>query len=190
LSEAQNEVIADIAAICPSVLYPTVANASLPTLSTSDNQVYTFGTDANGYSIAPIGRVAIFATLNDIPTSPWREGRDFIRTGATAIRIPNNGSYSGTLYWLGVTNPPDITASVQPSLFPEASRELITLKAALNFGTEGKRDLELSSAMAARYGERFARWCTTWRTQYRRGGAMGSVTGMQLALGSQFNSFA
>lgn len=176
------------------MLYPTSAYGSLPQLSTSDSQVFTFGTDDNGYAIAPIGKVGIYATAADIPDYPWREGQDFVRAGATAIRIPNNGTYTGTApYWIGITPPSDIDATHQPALFPESARELIPIRAAYAFGLEGMRNPDLAAAMAAMYGEpvappgvkgRFAYWCTTWKTQFKHGGAL-MVSGRTVALSEQ-----
>lgn len=188
LAEAQNEVVADIAAVCPHVLYPTAAYASLPTLTTTDDQVYTFGTDSNGYPTFPMGSGGIFASLNDIPTSPLIPGVDYMVEG-TQIRALNNGTLPATLYWYGIGQPVDIDASHNPVLNPESARELIGIRAAYNFGTEGNRNTALSASMAARYGYplgnapgRFAWWCQTWRTQFAKGGALGSFTGMQLAI--------
>ncbi len=193
---AQDEVIADIAAICPWILYPKVSYANMPTCTTTDYQIFTFGTDANGYAISPMGSTKIFTSLNDIPDSPWVEGVDYLNEG-TQIRIPNNNTYSGTLYWRGITPPGPISgsASQQPALFPEASRELIALRYAYNFGTEGNRFPDLSDAMAIRYGYpltnspgRFAFWCTSWRKAFSSGGALGGISGMQLAIaGSPLN---
>jgi hypothetical protein len=194
LSEAQNEIVAAMAATVPWVLYPSVAYASLPTMSTSDNQVWTFGTDSDGYAIEPMGKVSIYRNLNDIPDNPMIPGVDFLREG-TAIRIPNNQTYFGTLIWRGITPPPDITASQQPSLFPEASRAMIWTLAIKNFGESGNRNPDLANRMAIRIGYpwtgdvgEFARWCTTWRTQYRGGGALGSISGRRLAIGAQFQT--
>lgn len=195
LTEAYNEVVADIAAICPNVLYPTVGYASIPTMTTTDGgQTFTFGTDSNGYAIAPIGKTTIYANLNDIPTTPWREGEQYIALGGTAIQIPNNGTYFGTLYWRGIAQPSDVDATHQPLLFPEASRELIAIRAAYNFASEFSRNPALAALMAQRYGVplagnpgRFAYWCLTWKTQFRRGGALQQLTGLQVAVGSSFN---
>ena len=54
-------------AVCPTALYPHAAYGSLPTLTTTDNQIYTFGTDANGYAKFPMGKGNIFRSLNDGP---------------------------------------------------------------------------------------------------------------------------
>lgn len=194
LSEAQNEVIADIAAVCPHVLYPTVATASIPTLTVSAaGDIATFGTDANGYAKFPMGKGGIFASLSDIPTSPLIPGVDYMNEG-TQIRALNNTTLPSTLHWYGISQPADINATDQPAIKPEPARELIAIRAAYNFGTEGNRNVALSQSMAARYGYplhpkvpgRFAWWCVTWKTQFAGGGALRSFTGMQLAIGNQF----
>lgn len=191
LSEAQNELIADIAAIAPHVLYPTAPYASLPQLTVT-GAIGTFGTDANGYAKFPMGKGGIFASLDDIPTNPLIEGVDYMNEG-TQIRALNNTTLPATLYWYGISQPADMNATDQPAIFPEAARELICLRAAYNFGTEGNRNAPLSQTMAVRYGYplstnpgRFALWMQVFKTQYARGGALGSLTGLQLAIGGQF----
>lgn len=194
LTEAQSEIVKDIAGICPYVLYPTVGYGSIPTLSTSDNQTFTFGTDSNGYAIAPMGKAAIYQSLNDIPTNPWRLGVDYIALGATAIQIPNNNTYAGTLYWRGITPPGDIDASHQPALFPEGARLLIPYRAAITFCLEGNRNPDLGLQLQALYGRpfgtqpgMFATWLLEWKTAFKGGGALGQhVTGLAVAIGSQF----
>lgn len=190
LSEAQNEVIADIAAVVPHVLYPTAAYTSLPTMTiAASGQTATFGTDMQGYPNFFMGKGGIFRSLDDIPTAPMIEGIDFMNEG-TQIRALNNGTLPSTIYAYGIFQPGDIGAggSAEPALKPESSRQLITLRAAYNFGSEGNRNVPLAQTMAARYGYplaanpgRFAWWCQTWKTSYRgRGGAL-SWTGRQLA---------
>lgn len=175
-----------LSGIMPNVLYPTGA---FPTLSTLDNQIFTFGTDANGYPIAPMGKTGIFSDLSAIPSCPWRQGIDYLNEG-TQIRIPNNGTYSGTLYWRGITPPPDITAVTQPVLFPEASRELIVLDAVRQFSTEYDRDPSLAANMQSEWVGNpqlnligaWPSWCLVWKTQFQAGGAIGSFTGLDLAV--------
>lgn len=182
LSEAQQEIVTDIAAICPHVLYPAVSYANMPTLSTVDSQVFTFGYDNNGNQLAPIGKVGIYRSLNDIPSNPMREGSDFLNEGVQ-IRIPNNQSYSGTLYFRGIIPPPDLNAGQDPGLFPIQSRDLIPIKAALNFCIESNRDPDLAAILAPKYSERWLKQLLAWRTQFRGGGVLGSYTGLRLALG-------
>lgn len=183
LSEAQNNIISQMMAICPKSLYPKVPYASLPTLTTTDSQVFTFGTDSNGYPIYPLGHAGIYPSLNAIPNWPWREGQDYISEG-TQIRIPNNNTYSGTLWWYGAQQPTDIDATHQPSIFPEAARVLIVIDAVRTFAQEGVRNVELEDDMQAEWERQWPRFCLLWKTAYRQGGAL-SFSGLQLALAGQ-----
>ena len=197
ISRAQNQVVADIAAICPHVLYPTAAYASLPQLTlASGNQTATFGTDGEGYAKFPMGHGNIFQNLQDIPNAPFV---DYMNEG-TQIRALNNGTLPATLYWYGISQPDDINATDQPAIKPEPARELISLRTAYNFGLEGNRNVALSQSMAAEYGYplhstkpgRFAWWAVTFKTQYANGHGV-SWTGRQLAIagyGGQYGQSA
>ncbi len=185
LSKAQNRVIAKMMPVCPKSLYPKAAYGSLPTLTTTDSQIFTFGTDTNGYAVFPGGHGGVYTSLNDIPDYPWVEGRDYMLEG-TQIRIPNNGTYTGTLYWYGITNPADITAVVQPALFPEASRELIAIEGVRQFAVEYVRNLALADEMQSEWDKAWPGWCLVWKTQFRSGGALNVFSGRDLALASQY----
>ena len=179
LSEGQNRVFQDMFARVPNSLYPKTAN--LPTLTSSSNgNIWTFGTDAQGFAIAPMGKTRIFPNQQSFPDFPWVEGVDYVNEG-TQIRLPNGRTWSGTLYWYGIAAPADITASVQPSLFPPSFRDLIVYQAVALYGEEGKRDLDLAERMLAKYAERFAAGCLAWKTQFADGGAMQSWTGLRIA---------
>jgi hypothetical protein len=171
LAESQNRVVAMLAAVAPMSLYPKVASGSLPTFTTTDSKVFTLPLDANGYATFPMGHGGVYTSLNNIPDCPWREGVDYMNEG-TQIRIPNNGTYSGTLYWYGVGNPADISATVQPVLFPEASRELIVIEAVRQFAQEGLRNAAVADEMANEWERVWPQWCLTWKTQFRSGGAL------------------
>lgn len=179
LSEGQNRVFQDMFARVPNSLYPKTAN--LPTMTASANRnVFTFGTDPQGFAIAPMGKTRIFENQQSFPDFPWVEGIDYVNEG-TQIRLPNGRTWAGTLYWYGITPPADITASVQPSLFPPAFRDLIVYQAVALYGEEGKRDLDLAERMLAKYAERFAAGCLAWKTQFSDGGALQSWTGLRIA---------
>lgn len=184
LTKSQNRVIAMLSAVAPYSLYPTGA---IPTLSTVDNKVFTFGTDADGYPIFPMGKTGIYEYLEDIPDSPWREGYDYLNEG-NQIRIPNNQTWTGTLYWRGVMQPPDISATSQPTLQPEASRELITIDAARQFGKEAGRNPQVVADMSEEWARAWPQWCLVYKTQFRNGGALGAWSGRQLAIASQWGS--
>ena len=112
------------------------------------------------------------------------EGRDYVSEG-TQIRIPNNGTYGGTLYWYGIATPADITASVQPALLPVASRELIVIEAVRQFAQEFLRNAALADEMAIEWQRAWPIHCLAWKTQFRSGGALTALTGRSLAVASQ-----
>lgn len=152
-----------------------LVNATYP-----DGQLFTFGENANGYPIMPMGKALIFPSLASWPNFPWIEGLDYISEG-TQIRLPNNRTWSGPLYWYGVPQPNNISASVEPALFPEGSRELIVFRAVAMFCDEGFADEKLAAKMEGRYQQAFTRWCLAWKTQFSDGGAMGSISGLRIA---------
>ena len=151
------------------------------TLTTSDQKIFTFGTDANGNAMVPLGKVMIYPSLTAIPDYAWREGYDYIQE-ATQIRIPNNGTYAGTLYWRGIAPVVDIDGTNQPSLLPVQSRLLIVYKAVWNYAVSGNRKTDLANRMEKAYNERWPMWCVTWKTQFQNGGALETLTGRDLAI--------
>lgn len=181
LSESQNRIVAMIAGIAPTSLFPKTTYGAMPTLSTSDSQVFTFGTDSNGYPIYPMGKAGIYRQLQDIPDYPMVEDYDYISEG-NQIRIPNNRTYSGTLYWRGIQQPPDIDATHQPSLIPEASRELIVIDAVRQFALEYARNPALAQAMEGEFAKSWPFWLLAWKTAFKSGGALISAGGMRLTM--------
>lgn len=198
LARSQDRIIGMMSAVAPNSLYPKVAYGSLPTLTTTDNQVYTFGTDGRGYATFPMGKGGIFRSLNDIPFNPLVPGQDYMIEG-TQIRCPSNQTLPSVLYWYGIVAPLPITATNQPALFPEMARELIVIDAVRQFAQGGKRDTDLMDMMATEWGYpltnnngAWAQWCLVWKTQFRDGGALNVFTGRQLAVTGAFggiNSF-
>lgn len=180
LSAAQNVVVEDAASRVPKALYYKGTSGSWPTLSTTDNQVFSFGTDLNGNPLFPIGKVRIFPSLSAIPDYPWVEGMDYTWEG-TSIRLPNNTTYGGTLYWQGIAQPIDITAMNQPTVVPVSFRQLIVYEAVRRYAMEGgTRNMELFQLMDAAYDKMFRSFCLTLKTAYSNGGALGSVSGLRL----------
>ena len=180
LTDAQNAVIADAAIRVPKAFYSKAAAASTPSCSTTDSKIFTFGTDLNSDPLFPIGKVRIFPSLAAIPDSPWVEGVDYLNEG-NQIRIPNNGTYGGTLYWRGIAPVIDISSTNQPTLIPPPFRILIVYEAVRRYALEGKRDLPLAAVMQAEYDRTFPRYCLVLKTQFSSGGALGSVSGLTLA---------
>ena len=182
LAQAQNVVLEDLAARIPRPQYSHAVYGSTPTLTTSDNQIFTFGTDANSDPSFPIGKVNIYSSLASIPNSPLVEGVDYLWEG-TQIRIPNNRTYTGTLYWRGIAPAEALSSTVQPTLSPPPARILIVLEAARSFCVEGGRNPELAQQLAQEYGVALSRWCLTLKTaQVNRGNTLGPITGRLLAM--------
>lgn len=184
LTEGQSRVIAELSFRAPNSLNPKTTN--LPTMTGSANgNIWTFGTDANGYAIAPIGKARIYDSQASFPQYAWVEGFDYVNEG-TQIRLTNQRTWSAPLYWYGITQPADITASDQPALFPEPSRELIVLEAVKQLAAEGERSDGLYDRINAMLwgdngrGGAYGRWMTVWKTQFSDGGAVG-LTGLKLS---------
>jgi hypothetical protein len=143
--------------------------------------VFTFGTDLNTDPSFPIGKMNVYSSIQAIPDNPLIEGQDYLWEG-NQIRIPNNGTYTGTLYWRGIAPLLAITATNQPTLTPPPARILIVLEAVRAYATEGMRNPELAQQMAQEYGLSFARWCLTLKTaQFNRGPKIGPLSGLRLA---------
>lgn len=178
LNEGQNRVIAEMSFRCPDSLNPK--GASLNTMTSSANgNIWTFGTDPNGYAIAPFGKARIFDSPASFPQYAWVEGWDYVNEG-TQIRLTNNRTWGGALYWYGITLPADIAASSQPVLYPEPSRELIVYEAVKQLSLEaGTRNMELVATMDAQLARAYPRWFGAWKTQFSDGGAIG-LTGLKL----------
>jgi hypothetical protein len=188
LADAQNVVLADAASRVPKAFVNKGSYSAMPTLTTSDSQVFTFGTDVNGDPLFPIGKVEIYPSLSSVPDSPWIEGVDYLNEG-TQIRIPSNRTWGGTLYWRGIAPVLPIDATNQPSIIPPPFRMLIVYEAVRRFAEEGKADLELADRMATNYQRMFAQMCLVLKTQFSNGGALGGLSGRNLTfLGSSLSA--
>ena len=178
ITEGQTRVIQDMFARVPNSLYPHTANLPAMTSVASGN-IWTFGTDSNGYAVTPMGKARIFPNQASFPNYCWVEGVDYVNEG-TQIRLTNGRTWSTPLYWYGITLPADITASVQPSLFPETFRDLIVYQAVLALNEEGMRNADMTALMESKYARRFPEACLAWKTQFSSGGALGSLTGLRM----------
>lgn len=181
LARAQTIVLADFSARLPQFLYSHVAYGSTPTMTTTDNQVFTFGTDVNSDPLFPTGKTNIYPSLNAIPDYPWQEGVDFLWEG-NQIRIPNNRTYVGTLYWRGIAPAETLSSTVQPTLTPPPARILIVIEAVRAFASEANRNTELADRMASEYGVQLARWCLTLKNAQFTKSARQSLSGLKAAM--------
>jgi hypothetical protein len=172
LSDAQAEVVSEIAAIAPQALYQRGAPGEM---ETTDNKVFTFGTttvDEVDRPVVPFGKAQLYKSLADIPDRPLREGVDYI-SEVSQIRIPGNRTRSGTIYWRGIVMPEAISAEVAPALIPPEANELTAIRAARNFAESGNlRNPALADRMEKRWKQRWPQLCLLFKQQFRSGGAL------------------
>lgn len=127
LTDAQPEVYRDIFSRRPEMGY------GVPILMTTADGglTYTFGNDAAGDPIRPIGVAQIFPNLRAIPSDPLYPGDDFTWEGSL-IRIPGNRArqFTGGPYARLVLRPDvAIDGTHQPQLQPKSARLLLVWKA-------------------------------------------------------------
>lgn len=171
LSRAQSEVVSEMVSIKPEVFYQKVGTSSMPTMSTVDHNVFTFGT-----GVVPFGKTQIYRALTDIPDRPMLPDYDYIDE-VSQIRLLRNRTYGGTLYWRGVVMPAAISDSVNPALLPTDANELTAIRAAENFFEGGNgRNPQMADRMRKRWMRRFPYWCLVWKKQFDRGGALVSYS--------------
>lgn len=172
LASAQAEVIREIAVRYPACLYyqqgPTALTPS------ADLKTFSFGDDANGNAILPMGWTQLSNRLTAFSGDDsyyWREGVDFLDEG-TRIRIPGDRTYSGTIYGRWIPTPPDIAADTDPILEPAEARQLIVIKAQQAWASEGNIRPDLVADAERQWAKAFPVWMLTWRRRFRGGGAL------------------
>jgi hypothetical protein len=169
LADAQAELIGEMVSLAPR---PFITGPVDITANTTDNKVFTFGNDADGYPLFALA-TRIYTSLNAIPGYPLIPGADYLDEG-TQIRIPNNmlNPYAAII-WYGVAYPQRMSATVQPSLQPPAARLLIPYRAAATFAmSAGVRNPALAQFLTAKCDLEFGKWMTTIRRHFKGGGAL------------------
>lgn len=137
LTEAQQEWYAHFASVVPWVLY------SNPTLMTTADSglTYTFGTDADGNNIFPMGQVEIRAHSGGAvltPTTEWGPQGDFVQEG-DHIRFPNGQArtYGNGPIARFIAQPGVIDGSHEPTLKPVMARVLLVYRACAKWARRG-----------------------------------------------------
>ncbi len=169
LADAQAELIGEAVTIAPK---PFITGPVDITANTTDNKVFTFGTDADGYPIFAMN-TRIYTALNAVPNWPLQPDADYLDEG-TQIRIPNNMTNPyPALIWYGVAFPQRMSASVQAVLQPPAARLMIPYRAAAIFAEgAGVRNEKLADRMNLKCTKAFGDWMTVVRKHFRGGGAL------------------
>lgn len=168
LSEAQDHWVRRIAAIYPEALYGAPVK-----LTTADGgYTYTFGNDADGQPIFPIGHVELRESRTGrvlIPGADWQDN-DFVMEG-NKIRIPNGRTKTFTSgpYARFVAPPTNISAAVQPVINPPQARVLIVLRAVITWATNG--NLRDPSPWEREEQSQWETIANAYRTQFHLSGA-------------------
>jgi hypothetical protein len=136
LSEAQDYWMEILAATIPD------PNYGAPVLMTTADLglTYTFGLDAEGQAVFPVGHIELRESRNGrllIPSADWGNG-DFVMEG-DRIRIPGGRTriFSAGPYARFVTPWTKISAAVQPTMKPARARALIVTRAAIIWAVQG-----------------------------------------------------
>ena len=171
LATAQDYVIQRIASASAKTLFSPPEQ-----LTTADGGLtFTFGTDANGYPLFPMGRTGIYANLASIPGGAWTPGIDYLDEGTT-IRMPNNTPYTGTLYWYGLQAAPRMSDTVQPILMPPSIRMLIARRAAAMFAESGQiRNPQIADRQTLEFEKEFGEAMTLLRKHFKNSGCLGRM---------------
>jgi hypothetical protein len=153
LTEAQDDVFRMISSIAPE------ENYGAPVLLTSADggRTYTFGNDADGDPIEPLGHVELYPSLTGLPMvgGAWFDpNADYVFEGGNTIRFPLNKQklFGGVgPYARFAIAPPPIDDDHEPTLKPVRARILIVHRAAAKWAAgPGKSD-------PARHNEEFRR---------------------------------
>lgn len=127
MTEAQVEVFSDL-----FTRFPAMQWSAPMLLTTADGgKTYSFGLDADGDPIYPMGHTEVFPNLRSIPDSPLVYGVDYQLEGYV-LRIPGDRSrlFPGGPYARFVARPDQaITDVANPLLFPKEARMLLVWKA-------------------------------------------------------------
>lgn len=180
MTEAQSEVYPELFSRFPHLGYGP------PILLTSADggKTFTFGTDADGDPIRPVGHAEIYPNLNSIPNSPLSPGDDFMIEGSL-IRMPNNRSrsFNGGPYARLVLSPDtEVSAVQEPQLFPKHARMLLVYKALEQWASRPGSGA-LPDYYKIKYGEFFNKLMLEFATAYNKGGRVGSESSGLLYVG-------
>jgi hypothetical protein len=127
MTEAEVEVFSDLFSRFPQAQY----SAPQLLVTTDGGYTYTFGDDADGDPVYPMGYAQIFPDLRSIPDSPLIFGEDYELEGYL-LRIPGNRTrtFSAGPYARFVSRPDvAIADDVNPLLWPKEARMLLVWKA-------------------------------------------------------------
>ena len=165
IADAQEAVYTELSAMAPSAF----VGAPVQLTSADGGVTWTFGA-----GVYPLGHVEVYAQESGgralLASSYGTIGGDFIIEGDT-IRTPGNRTrtYSSGPWARFTAFPTRISASDEPSLSPDAARELILWKALENAAEVSNGAMD-ATVWTAKYQDAKRRWTVAWQTQYASAG--------------------
>lgn len=144
---------------------PATANGTITATFTPDPAyIFTFGTDADGNNLYPVGAVALYQALQDIPDWPLYEGVDFQMEG-NKVRAMDGAPwpFSSPPYFQGLLLPLTLSATVAPTLRPVQARCLIVDAAAVRYAEDTSTD---AGIFERRYEKHWNQMLPMIQTQY------------------------
>ena len=144
---------------------PATASATITATFTPDPAyIFTFGTDADGNNLYPVGAVALYQALRDIPDWPLYEGVDFQMEG-NKVRAMDGAPwpFSSPPYFQGLLLPLTLSATVAPTLRPVQARCLIVDAAAVRYAEDTSTD---AGIFERRYEKHWNQMLPMIQTQY------------------------
>lgn len=144
---------------------PATATGS-PTLTLTPDPgfIFTFGTDADGNTLYPVGALTLYQTLTDIPDWPLYEGVDFTMEG-NRIRAMDGvpWPFGSAPYYQSFILPLTLSATVAPVLRPVQARCLIVDAAAVRYAEDTSTD---RATFEARYEKHWSQMLPMIQAQY------------------------
>lgn len=162
LSVAQSVVLGQLSIVVPDSQY----GAPFALTTADGGFTFTFGVDADGANIFPLGEFELYRTLNAVADSGMQPFTEFLVEG-DRIRIPGNLAYQGpgvAPFCRMLTPSLSISAAAQPVVKPKQARQAIVYEAARHYfaitGNSGQRD-----EMQGNFDREFDTWMVAMRDQ-------------------------
>lgn len=126
--------------------------------------IFTFGSDADGNTLYPVGAVQLFQLLTDIPDWPLYEGVDFTMEG-NKVRTMDGAPwpFGSAPYFQSLILPLTLSAGVPPTLRPVQARCLIVDAAAVRYAEDTHTD---ATTFTNRYEKHWGQLLPMIQAQY------------------------
>lgn len=144
---------------------PATANGTVTLTVTPDpTYSFTFGVDADGNNLYPVGALQLFNLLTDMYDNPLYEGVDFQMEGNRVRTIDGNPwPYSAPPFYQSLILPLTLSATVPPTLRPVQARCLIVDAASVRYAEDTSTD---AAIFEKRYEKHWSQMLPMIQAQY------------------------